>query len=58
MGTLRLESVCKVSAKVSADCFIKNKRKLVYLKERGVLLLGAPNRAHLESRQQVLIYYR
>jgi len=29
---------------------------LVY--EWGVLLLGAPNRAHLESRQQVLIYYR
>ena len=26
--------------------------------EWGVLLLGAPDRAHLESRQQVLIYYR
>ena len=29
---------------------------LIY--EWGVLLLGAPDRAHLESRQQVLIYYR
>ena len=38
--------------------FIKIRGSKGNLNKWGVLLLGAPDRAHLESRQQVLIYYR
>ena len=47
MGTLRFESVCKVSAKVSADCFIKNMRKQREMIKMG-LSVPRPLRVDIE----------
>ena len=42
MGNLRLESVCKVSAKVSATSFTKNKRKQREIKIMGRSVARCP----------------
>ena len=50
MGTWRLESVCKVYAKVYANFFQKIRGNKVYLIKWGVLLLGACEGAHGRPR--------
>jgi len=42
-GTLRLESVCKVYARVYATCFHKNKRKQREIKKVGRSVARCPN---------------